>query len=170
LDLFQVLVLGILGENLMKPIKIAAALSACLLGLFILIAPVGPVPGFFIGGTATDAPETWPDTSGVDEIALGVAGTPPRVVIIWVTQYEGELYIVGRSESTWVNMIGQAAAVKMRLGKNTYSLTASIVAEDWQPMMRTYIQKYEPNYPDIVADLPTVENALGEIVVFKLSR
>lgn len=154
----------------MNNIKIAGAILGCLLTLLIIIAPVGPLPGFFIGGTATEVPEIWPDTSAVDEIRLRVAGSPPRVVVIWVIDYEAELYIVGRSESTWVNMIGQAAPVKMRLEEKTYSLTATMLLEGWQPMMKAYVEKYEPDYPDIIAGLPPIKDAQGEIVVFKLSR
>lgn len=154
----------------MKRIKIAGAILGCLLLLLIIMAPVGPLPGFFIGGTATDAPEIWPDTSAVDEIQLRVAGTLPRVVVIWVIDYQEELYIVGRSESTWVNMIGQAAPVEMRLDEKTYSLTASILPEGWQPIMKAYVEKYESDYPDIIAGLPAVEDAQGKIAVFKLSR
>jgi hypothetical protein len=37
-------------------------------------------------------------------------------------------------------------------------------------MMEAYVKKYAPDYPDIVAGFPAVENAEGEMVVFKLSR
>ena len=154
----------------MKYVKVASALLGLLLALLIIIAPLGPVPGFFIRGTPTESPETWPDTSEIDEIKLGVAGTLPHVVIIWVIQYQGELYIVGRTESVWVNMIGEAAPVEMRLGDNTYSVTASLLTDGWQPMMMAYIEKYEPSYPDIVAGFPLVENAHGVFSVFKLTR
>ncbi|MBT5725346.1 MAG: hypothetical protein HOI74_15070, partial [Gammaproteobacteria bacterium] len=106
----------------MKVVKLAAGLLVLLLALLVLITPLGPVPGFFIGGTPTESPETWPDTSAVHEITLAVQGTVPRVVIIWVSEYQDELYIVGSADSGWVNMIGEAAPVEMRLGDNTYSL------------------------------------------------
>ncbi|MBT7334094.1 MAG: hypothetical protein HN856_06950 [Gammaproteobacteria bacterium] len=154
----------------MKTVKTAGIILGSVLTLLIIIAPIGPLPGFFIGGTTADVPEKWPDTSAVHEIQLRVPGTPPRVVVIWVIDYAEELYIVGRSASTWVNMIGQAAPVEMRLGENTYSLTASLVSQGWQPMMEAYVKKYAPDYPDIVAGFPAVENAEGEMVVFKLSR
>ncbi len=160
----------ITGDSHMKIAKTIGVILGCLLTLLIILAPIGPVPGFFIGGTATEVPATWPDTSGVDEIELQVPGTPPRAVIIWVIDFEAELYIVGRSESTWVNMIGQTAPVKMRLGENTYSLTASLVQTGWEPMMKAYVDKYEPDYPGIIAGLPAVGEAMGKIAVFKLSR
>ncbi|MDG1233883.1 MAG: hypothetical protein P8P91_16620 [Pseudomonadales bacterium] len=154
----------------MKVVKLAAGLLVLLLTLLILITPLGPVPGFFIGGTPTESPETWPDTSAVHEITLAVQGTVPRVVIIWVSEYQDELYIVGSADSGWVNMIGEAAPVEMRLGDNTYSLIATSLEDGWQPMMTAYVEKYEPDYPDIVAGFPAVEDAQAAIKVFKLVR
>ncbi|MBM4206272.1 MAG: hypothetical protein FJ194_19380 [Gammaproteobacteria bacterium] len=68
----------------MKVVKIVLYVLVALLIAGLILAPIGPVPGVFIGGTATNSPATWPDTSDVDEIRLGVNGTIPRVVIIWV--------------------------------------------------------------------------------------
>ena len=48
----------------------------------VLAAPIGPVPGIFIGGTASDSPDPWPDTADTHEILLTVPGTLPRVVTI----------------------------------------------------------------------------------------
>ena len=154
----------------MKFVKIGVGVLVVLLAVLAVIAPLGPVPGFFIGGSPTESPETWPDTSDVHEIKLGVPGTLPRVVIIWVIDYEGELYIVGSSESGWVKMIGDASPVEMRLADNTYSLNAALMNEGWQPMMAAYVDKYEPDYPDIVSTFPSVEEAQGLISVFKLTR
>lgn len=151
-------------------LRIGAGVVAVLALVLIFATPLGPVPGFFIGGTPTASPNQWPDTSDVHEIRLGVPGTLPRVVIIWVIDYQDELYVVGSAESGWVKMIGTDSPVDMRLAGNTYSLNATAVTEDWEPIMEAYVAKYEPDYPEIVAGFPSIEEAKGQIGVFKLMR
>ena len=58
----------------------------------------------------------------------------------------------------------------MRIGDLTYSLNASIVTEGWQPMMEAYVAKYQPDYPDIVAGFPSVDEAKDLISVYHLGR
>ena len=154
----------------MKFVKWGAGIIVVLLVVGVLLAPIGPVPGFFIGGSPADAPETWPDTSDVHEIRLKVPGTLPRVVIIWVIDYAGELYVVGSAESGWVKMIGLQSPVEMRLEGSTYPLTATRLEAGWEPMMAAYVDKYRPDYPDIVSGFPSPEEASGQIAVFKLNR
>ena len=50
-------------------IAFAAAISA----IMVFATPIGPLPGFFIGGQPTPVPKAWPDTSKVDEILLELA-------------------------------------------------------------------------------------------------
>lgn len=154
----------------MKILKIASIVVLVLLVVAALIAPIGPMPGFFIGGSAAAVPAQWDDTSDVHEIKLKVPGTLPRVVTIWVIDYEGELYVVGSKESGWVRMIGDGSPVEMRIGEDTYALQAAIVAEGWQPMMEAYVAKYQPHYPDIVAGFPSVDEAKDLISVYRLGR
>lgn len=154
----------------MKILKIAALALLVLLVIAALIAPIGPLPGFFIGGNAAATPAQWQDTSDVHEIKLKVPGSLPRVVTIWVIDYEGDLYVVGSKDSGWVRMLGSGAPVEMRLGDDTYSLNASIVEDAWQPMMEAYVAKYRPDYPDIVASFPSVDEAKDQISVFRLGR
>ncbi len=148
-------------------IIIAVALSA--LVVVAWVAPIGPLPGFFIGGEHTAAPASWPDTSGVHEIRLKVPGTLPRVVTIWVIDHAGELHVVGHRDSGWVKMIGRGAPVEMRLGDRTYSLNATPLTEGWQAVLEAYVAKYKPHYPEIIAGLPPVAEATDR-VVFRLSR
>ena len=141
-----------------------------LLVVLAIAAPIGPLPGFFIGGTIAAAPADWPDTSSTDEIKLKVPGGIPRVVIIWVIEHDDELYVVGAKGSGWVDKIGSSSAVEMRLGDNTYPLTANAVNQGWEPILQAYIDKYRPGYPDIVAGFPSMEEAQGAIGVFRLDR
>ena len=100
----------------MKILKIIFAVALSALVVVAVAAPIGPLPGFFIGGEQSAPPASWPDTSGVHEIRLKVPGTLPRVVTIWVIDRGGELHVVGNRDSGWVKMIGQGAPVEMRLG------------------------------------------------------
>lgn len=154
----------------MKALKIALPSLVALLLVLALIAPIGPVPGFFIGGTATEAPARWDDTSNVHQIKLKVPGTLPRVVIIWVIEHGGELHVVGSKDSGWVKMVGSGSPVAVRLGDSTYALNALPVTDGWQQILEAYIHKYRTDYPDIIAGFPTLEEAEGTVAVFRLSR
>jgi hypothetical protein len=153
-----------------KILKIAALVVLATLGVVALIAPIGPMPGFFIGGNAAAAPARWDDTSDVHEIRLKVPGMPPRVVIIWVVEHGGDLYVVGSRDSGWVKMIGEGAPVEMRLGDDTYALHASLLKEGWQPILEAYVAKYRPDYPDVVAGFPTIDEAKDLVAVYRLGR
>ena len=155
----------------MKILKIGLPIVLGLAVLVLLLAPLGPLPGVFIGGNPTTPPEVWEDTADVDEIRLKVPGVVPRVVIIWVIDHQGELHVVGSSDSGWVRQIGAGAPVEMRLGDDTYALNAvPVEGAEWQPVLEAYVAKYEPSYPDIVASFPPIEEAPGQVSVFRLDR
>ena len=144
------------------------ALLAAILAILVFVTPIGPLPGFFIGGQPTSVPQTWPNTAKVDEILLKVPGILPRVVVIWVVQVDGALYVVGNSASGWVERLGDGAAVEMRLSGNTYALNATPVTQDLERLLNAYKDKYRPNYPDIVAGFPALAEAGDEFGVFRL--
>lgn len=154
----------------MKWLKIALPVVLVVALVLIVAAPIGPVPGLFIGGTSTAPPSTWSDTSDVHEIKLKVPGALPRVVIIWVIEHGGDLFVVGSRDSGWVRMIGEGSPVEMRLGDDTYALRATPVTAGWQPILEAYVAKYEPDYPDIVAGFPSLDEAEGRVAVFRLDR
>ena len=153
-----------------KILKIGVPTLILIMVVVALLAPIGPLPGFIIGGTATDTPADWGDTSTTDEIVLEVQGGIPRVVTIWVVQVDGELHVVGSKESGWVKKLANGGAVRMRMGANTYALNASLLANDWEPILMAYVSKYQPNYPDIVGSFPPLEEAAATTAVFRLSR
>ncbi len=154
----------------MRALRIALPAILALLLVVALVAPIGPMPGLFIGGTLTQAPEQWDDTSSVHEIMLRVPGMLPRVVIIWVVEYGGELHVVGSKDSGWVTMIGTRSPVEMRLGDNTYALNASVVTEGWKQILQAYVAKYQADYPDLVAGFPSIDEAEDLVAVFRLER
>ena len=154
----------------MKVVRWILIIVVLLAAVVAALAPIGPLPGFFIGGTATATPERWPDTSEVDEILLEVQSTPPRVVTIWVVAYDGELHVVGAPDSGWVSRLGDGGPVRMRLGDNTYALNAERITDNWRAILGAYIEKYEADYPEIIAGFPSVEEAEGQFALFRLQR
>ena len=144
------------------------AFVAAILATLVFVTPIGPMPGFFIGGQPTPVPKAWPDTSKVDEILLKVPGTLPRVVIIWVVQVDSALYVVGSRSSGWVQRIADGANVEMRLSGNTYALAAVPIRQELERVVNAYKNKYRADYPDIVAVFPTLEEAGDQFGVFRL--
>ena len=39
-----------------------------------------------------------------------------------------------------------------------------------EPILQSYVAKYQPDYPDIVAGFPSIEGAAGQFGVFRLDR
>ena len=144
------------------------AFVAAILTILVFAAPIGPMPGFFIGGQPMPVPKAWPDTSMVDEILLKVPGILPRVVIIWVVQVDSALYVVGSRSSGWVQRIADGANVEMRLSGNTYALAAVPIKQELELVVGAYKNKYRGDYPDIVAGFPTLEEAGNQFGVFRL--
>ena len=144
------------------------AFVAAILATLVFVTPIGPMPGFFIGGQPTPVPKAWPDTSKVDEILLKVPGILPRVVIIWVVQFDSALYVVGSRSSGWVQRIADGANVEMRLSGNTYALAAVPIRQELERVVNAYKNKYRADYPDIVAGFPTLEEAGDQFGVFRL--
>ena len=144
------------------------AFVAAMLATLVFVTPIGPMPGFFIGGQPTPVPKAWPDNSKVDEILLKVPGILPRVVIIWVVQVDSALYVVGSRSSGWVQRIADGANVEMRLSGNTYALAAVPIRQELERVVNAYNNKYRADYPDIVAGFPTLEEAGDQFGVFRL--
>ena len=154
----------------MKISRIVLGLVVVIALVLLIMAPLGPVPGLFIGGTPSDAPRVWMDTDEVHEIQLRVPGTLPRVVTLWVVDVQGELYVFGERSSTWVEMIGAGSPVHLKLEENTYLLEAVVVTEGWEPIYQAYLDKYRPDYPDLVASFPTMGEAFETGAIYRLSR
>ena len=155
----------------MKFLKIAAAVLVVLFVIAAFAAPIGPMPGFTIGGTAAQAPAAWGDTSGIDEIHLQVNDGPiGRTVIIWMVQIDEDLYVLGEESSGWTQAIGSGGPVRMQMQGKLYSLTATPVTDGQAQVIETWRAKYADSYPDIIADFPPMEQALHTTSLFRLSR
>ena len=154
----------------MKILKIGALVLAATAAVLVFVAPLGPLPGIFIGGTQTALPAAWQDTRSIHEIRLKVGeGAIPRVVIIWVVQVDGDLHVVGAKDGGWTSAIGNGGPVRMRMGDKTYDMQATLVAKAWQPILEAYVEKYQADYPDIVEGFPPMEEAEGTVSVFRLT-
>lgn len=154
----------------MKILKISAVTLVVTVVVYLFAAPIGPMPGLFIGGTQTPVPATWQDTNRIHEVKLAVGeGAIPHVVIIWVVQVDGDLHVVGSRESGWTSAIGSGGPVRMRMGDQTYAMNATFVTEGWEPVLEAYIGKYRADYPDIVEGFPAIEEARESISVFRLT-
>ncbi len=154
----------------MKVLKYTVAALALIVAVVIFVAPIGPLPGIFIGGSASASPQLWQDTSQIDEVRLRVAGTLPRVVIIWVVQRDNQLYVIGANGSGWISMLDQGGPVQLRIGDETYSLLASKLTEGQLPIIAAYQNKYRANYPDIVGDMGAPEDMINGASVYLLAR
>ena len=155
----------------MKFLKISIPVFLLFLTGVAIMAPIGPLPGFFIHGTPTEVPTSWPDTTDEHKILLQVDGVLPRVVIIWVVDYENDLYVFGGTTSGWVQLIGESAPVKMRLDNSTFDLIAERVTDDLEAITTAYRDKYRADYPEIIesGDLD-VNKADESFRVFRLER
>lgn len=134
------------------------------------LAPIGPMPGFFIGGTVIAAPDTWEDTSAVDEVRLKVEGLIPRVVIIWVVEVDGELFVTGDKQSGWVKGLENGGDAQLRIGEYTYPVVAEPQTENVDKLIGAWYEKYQPNYPEIVGQMREVSVKPRPYQVFKLTR
>ncbi len=154
----------------MKILKVVVALLVALVIVVAIAAPIGPLPGFFIGGTQAQTPDTWPDTSSVHEVKLKVPGGLPRVVIIWVVEFAGDLHVAGLRDGGWVRKIGAASPVELRLGDNTYALNAVAVSEGQETILNAWLDKYEPDYPELVEGFRNDPAGFDNAAVFRLER
>ena len=69
-----------------------------------------------------------------------------------------------------MKMIGSGSPVDMRIDDSTYSLNASPVAEGRQQILEAYVAKYQAEYPDIVAGIPSIDEAADLFAVVRLDR
>lgn len=153
----------------MKFMKIFLGLVLVLAVGLVLVGPVGPLPGMFIGGNPTPVPEQWEDTSELHEIKLKVPSGLLRVATLWVVDYGGDLHVVSGHEGGWSTAIGQGGPVEMRMGDKTYSLTATRLSEGVEPIAAAYVAKYATDYPDLVSRLPSLEDNADGFTVFRLA-
>ena len=153
----------------MKALKVAALVLLIGLILAAFAAPIGVVPGFLIGGTPMEVPDSWGETRPIHEIELQIGEGPiGRTVTIWMVQLDGDLYVIGDADSAWTRGIGTGGSVRMRMEDRLYDLTATPVAMGQADVIAAWLKKYEPDYPEIVAGAAAEERA-RTAAVFRLT-
>jgi hypothetical protein len=136
-----------------------------------IAAPIGPMPGFRIGGNDAEAPDDWSSLELPNEVLLAnYAGALPHVVIIWVVEDSNRLYVIGAPDSTWVEGTTKAPDVRLRIRDNTYNMRATRLQPGPQEIFLKYINRYKDDYPEIIASFPPPEEFASSAVAFELTR
>lgn len=145
-----------------------AVLLVVALGVAIA-APIGPLPGFRIGGSEAAAPSTWADTRLPDEVRLAnYSGALPHVVIIWVVEHDGDLHVIGDPASSWVEGTTAAPEVDLRIGGDVYAMRAERLQTGQVAVLQRYVERYQEDYPEIIASFPPMEEFAQGAAVFRL--
>ena len=154
----------------MKAVKWISAIVAVALAVAVVAAPIGPMPGILIGGTASEVPTSWGDTASILEIQLQIGEGPlGRTVTIWTVEKDGDLYVTGQQDSGWTRGIGAGGPVRVQMAGKLYELTATPVSEGQVDVLSAWQAKYASHYPDLMEQFPAPEEALGTAVVYRLT-
>ena len=147
-----------------------ALIAVLVIGLVVAIAaPIGPLPGFRLGGSEAAAPESWAGQTLPDEVKLETgAGFLPRVVIIWVVEHAGRLHVIGSPDSTWVQAATEVSDVRLRIEDDVYDMRANRLPPGQTDVVQKYLDRYRPGYPDIVGSFPPFEEFAQGAAVFEL--
>lgn len=151
-------------------------LSSVLLVLVLLsigiaiAAPIGPMPGFRLGGSPAPAPAQWSAVTLPDEVLLATpGGLLPHVVIIWIVEFDERLYVVGAPDSNWVVRATHSPDVRLRIGDDVYDMRATRVQSPRPDILKEYVDRYDDDYPDIIERFPPVEEFAKNAALFELA-
>jgi hypothetical protein len=145
-------------------------LAVVVLGV-ALAAPIGPMPGFRLGGNDATPPDQWSAAALPEEIRLATfAGMLPHVVIIWVVESDNRLYVIGSPDSTWVEGATLSPDVRVRIGDNAYDMRATRLNPGPRYLFEKYINRYKDSYPDIIAGFPPMDEFSQGAALFELTR
>lgn len=153
---------------MIRNIVLALLLAA---GIALALAPIGPMPGVWLGGTATAAPADWRTIELPMTVQLKTVGGPiPRVVNIWIVEADNELYVFGAKDSGWVRSALQDPAVTLRMGEAAYALNAVAPPDKAPEAYVRYLDRYRADFPELVGGLPTDAAAFEAGVALRLAR
>ena len=154
----------------MKILRVVVGVVVVAIIGIAVAAPIGPMPGLLISGTAAGVPDTWGDTQPVREIQLQIGEGPVgRTVIIWVVQVDGDLFVTGQQDAGWTSGIGGGGPVRMLMNGNLYDLEATPVAAGAVEILAAWQAKYTVHYPDAMGQFPPPEEAIRTAVVYRLT-
>ena len=135
-----------------------------------LAGPIGPLPGLLIGGNAAETPQSWSEVELPEEILLeATGGWLPRVVTIWVVEANNALYIIGTKDGGWVEAATASKDVRVRIDDNTFALSATRLEVVDEEIYQQYVDRYAPNYPDIIAGMPPSNQIADTVAAFRLA-
>ncbi len=152
-----------------KWLTIIASIVGIALLVIAVAGPIGPVAGVRIGGEPTAVPASWSSTPLPDEVLLKTSGSLlPWVVTIWIIGDADALYVFGAADSSWVKNALADPLVELRIHDRTYALKATPLNPPDPAIYQKYIDRYAPDYPDIVAGMPKADEVEGVGTVFRL--
>ena len=135
-----------------------------------LAAPIGPMPGLRIGGTAAQAPTSWAAAELPDEVLFATYDGPlPYVVTIWIVESGGSLYVVGDPESTWVRKANSTSDVKVRIDDAVYEMRATRMPPGRIDVLEAYVNRYKDDYPEIINSFPPLPELAQGSALFELT-
>lgn len=138
--------------------------------LLAIAAPIGPMPGFRIGGSAAEPPADWTGADLPDEILFAAYDGPlPYVVTIWIVESGGDLYVVGDPASTWVEKATSSPEVKVRINDAVYDMTATRMPPGRVDVLTAYVDRYQADYPGIIDGFPPLEEMAQGSALFELT-
>ena len=138
--------------------------------IMAIAAPIGPMPGFRIGGSAAQPPADWYGRDLPDEILFGAYdGLLPYVVTIWIVESDGELYVVGDPASTWVEKATNSPEVRVRINDEVYDMTATRMPPGRVDVLAAYVNRYQADYPEIIDGFPPLEEFAQGSALFQLN-
>ncbi len=138
--------------------------------ILAIAAPIGPMPGFRIGGDAAEPPDSWRGAELPDNILFGTYdGLFPYVVTIWVVESGGNLYVVGDPASTWVEKATSSGDVRVRINDSVYDMQATRLPPGRADVLQAYIDRYQADYPEIIDGFPPLEEFAQGSALFQLA-
>ena len=87
-----------------------------------------------------------------------------------IVQVNGELYVNGDKDSSWVGRMLKNSAAQLRIGDSPYAVTAERQTQNLDKLISAWCDKYRSNQPEIVDQMRGVSAHLRPCEVFRLAR
>ena len=112
--------------------------------------PIVGIPGGKLKGKVQTPPETWSHVP--DVVQLETRPSDPYSINIWAVVSEGNIYVATR-EAKWVPFIAEDPAVRVRIDRKLYNLSANPVTdvEERLRVAQAYQRKYDYETDDVDA-------------------
>ena len=135
--------------------------------------PMGPVPGFALGGEEQPAPDDFAFVQDHDliQIRTHFGGWLPQVHHIWGVGVDNGIYAIAVEGASWRARIDEDPNVLLRVGDAHYQLTATSVDDvvEVQRVFDAYIEKYGSQLEEILGRPGTIED-MSDLIRFTATR